>query len=136
MFLEIKRFADNESMKRHGIHHELFHMMATQTPGYVLYDPRWIGLNLSDFHYGESRSFNKQNPYNPGAPAVLGFVTDYAMMSVEEDKADMFACLMQEPNRKLIMRWAEKDSILARKIEAMKKFVVTYCPSMNESYWK
>lgn len=136
MFFDISRFSDNESLKRHSIHHELFHMMALQTPGYVIEERAWSGLNRKDFHYGEQkRTWREVNPYNQGAPYLPGFATDYAMMSVEEDKAEVFACLMQQKHRKLLDRWSQKDAILRQKVEMIKAFVARYCPSMNEAYW-
>ena len=137
MFFDVSRFINNKALARHSIHHELFHMMALQTPGYALNDGRWAAFNPEGFVYGpEKKSLGAANPYNPHAPDEPGFATYYAMTSVEEDKAEVFACLMQEVNRTLMTVWAKKDQALRQKIQAMKDFVAIYCPQMNESYWK
>ena len=112
-------------------------MMAMQTWGYRLEEKSWAALNPAGFIYGEqTKSWKEINPVNVGAPNQLGFVTDYAMTSVEEDKAEVFACLMQEKHKKLIARWAQKDTVLRKKIQVIKDFVAAYCPQMNEEYWQ
>jgi len=132
MIFDVSRFSKNKALTRHSIHHELFHMMAFQTPNYILDDPRWSQLNSSAFVYGKSMNdWTKVNPVNPQAPNQLGFVTDYAMSSVEEDKAEVFACLMQETHHNLITRWATKDGIMRQKIQAIKDFVSSDFPEMN-----
>ncbi|PIW64719.1 MAG: hypothetical protein COW13_00590, partial [Candidatus Omnitrophica bacterium CG12_big_fil_rev_8_21_14_0_65_50_5] len=126
----------NKALKRHSIHHELFHMMAMQTPGYQTEEKSWSDWNPAGFAYGEqTKSWRELNPVNTGAPNQLGFVTDYAMTSVEEDKAEVFACLMQDKHRMLITRWAEKDAVIRKKIQAIKDFVAACCPQMGEGYW-
>lgn len=132
MIFDISRFSKNKALTRHSIHHELFHMMAFQTPNYILDDPRWSQLNSSAFVYGKQhKDWTAVNPVNPQAPNQLGFVTDYAMSSVEEDKAEVFACLMQETHHKLITRWANKDGIMRQKIQVIKDFVSSDFPEMN-----
>lgn len=136
MLFDILRFSDNKALKRHSIHHELFHMMVLQTPGYQMEEKSWSDLNPVDFAYGEqTKSWRELNPVNTGAPNQPGFVTDYAMTSVEEDKAEVFACLMQDKHRMLITRWAQKDVVMRQKIQAIKNFVAAYCPEMDEGYW-
>lgn len=133
MLFDFTRFSDNKALQRHSIHHEIYHMMALQTPSYKMEDEYWAKLNQEGFIYGDKKNlFKKMNPYNPQAPAVLGFVTDYAMTSVEEDKAEVFACLMQANHRRLITEWAKKDQILQKKINLIKAFVALFCPQMSE----
>lgn len=132
MIFDISRFSKNKALARHSIHHELFHMMAFQTPNYILDDPRWSRLNSSAFVYGKQMNdWTAVNPVNPRAPNQPGFVTDYAMSSVEEDKAEVFACLMQATHYKLITRWASKDGILRQKIQAIKDFLSSDFPEMK-----
>ncbi len=137
MFFDFLRFADNKALKKHSIHHELFHMMAMQTPGYeFMKDDVWLLMNPEEFVYGEQiKPLGEVNPYNLQAPNQLGFVTDYAMASIEEDKAEVFACLMQKAHKRLVYQWAQKDELMRQKIQAIKDFVAAYCPEMNEAYW-
>ena len=138
MFFDILRYGNNKAQQRHGIHHELFHMMAFQSPSYVPFkDAQWGATNAQHFKYGDPKiSRNKRNPYNQYAPQEPGFVTYYAMTSMEEDKAEVFACLMQAKHKKLIEEWQQKDQVMRQKISQMKAFVAHYCPDMNEEFWK
>ena len=138
MLFDILRSDRNPSLQRHSIHHEIFHMMAQQFQvGELLNDGNWAALNSSDFVYGEqNKLLREQNPVNRFAPNQLGFVTDYAMQSVAEDQAEVFACLMQKKNKRLIEEWQVNDEILRRKIQAIKEFVVEYDSEMDESYWR
>ncbi len=132
MIFDISRFSHNKALTRHSIHHELFHMMAFQTPGYVINDYAWVAMNTPGFNYGPHNGVpGAANPVNPQAPSKLGFVTDYAMSSVEEDKAEVFACLMQQQHRTLITRWAEVDEVLRKKIQTIKEFIAEDFPEMN-----
>ena len=137
MFFDVIRKNENKAAQRHSIHHELFHMMAMQTPGYTpLKDDLWTSWNNPGFRYGKRPHLTQAtNPYNHFAPHEPGFVTYYAMTSVEEDKAEVFACLMQASHKKLIEKWMIKDQILLKKIHTIKAFVQYYCPEMNEGYW-
>ena len=138
MLFDILRSDRNQSLQRHSIHHEIFHMMAQQLLVFgLLDDGNWAALNSRDFVYGkQNRSSREQNPVNRFAPNQLGFVTDYAMQSVAEDQAEVFACLMQKEHKRLIEAWQKNDEILRRKIQAIKEFVVDYDSEMDEAYWR
>lgn len=137
MFFDMSRFANNKAQQRHSIHHEIFHMMVGKRADfYLLHDAAWGALNAPDFVYGPHRRMRgKTNPLNYYAPDQPGFVTDYAMESVVEDQAEVFACLMQAQHRNLVEQWAIKDEILAKKIAAIKEFAKAYHPQMDEEYW-
>ncbi len=136
MFFDISRYNRNKAQQRHAIHHEIFHMML-QKKGYPLLNEQWAELNTPGFSYGkQTKPLRELNPYNVSAPNQLGFVTYYAMQSVQEDQAEVFACLMQEKHRRLIEQWAVKDSVLAAKIQMIKDFAQYYHPEMDETYWK
>lgn len=138
MFFDISRFGDNKAQQRHSIHHEIYHMMSQQDQGLqVLSDEKWASFNNEGFSYGkQTKSLRNTNPVNPYAPNQLGFVTYYAMTSIEEDRAEVFACLMQKNHRDLIEKWMQKDPALKKKIEAMKNFAAEYNYEMDEGYWE
>ncbi|MBZ0167223.1 MAG: hypothetical protein K8I00_10495, partial [Candidatus Omnitrophica bacterium] len=89
----------------------------------------WEDLNAPDFEYikkGKVHIDSEPNEANYFAPTRKGFVTYYAMMTPHEDKAEVFACLFVRSQNRLIHRWAEKDSILRKKIQYIKDFLNTY----------
>lgn len=139
MFFDISRFGKNKAQQRHSIHHEIFHMMFQQKgEGFTLLsDETWGSFNSPEFSYGkQTKSLSTVNPYNRHAPNQPGFVTYYAMESIQEDQAEVFACLMLEQHRRLIEEWMLKDPLLAKKVQAMKEFAAHYHARMDEAYWE
>lgn len=138
MLFDISRFSDNKALKRHSIHHEIFHMMIQRKKGYpLLSSEKWTSFNGSDFLYGkQTKPLRDSNPYNIHAPNQPGFVTYYAMESVLEDQAEVFACVMLKQHRRLIEKWMLKDSVLKEKIQAVKEFSKFYHSKMDKEYWE
>jgi hypothetical protein len=136
MLFNFNRNRHHPVPQRHNIHHEIYHMMALQIPDYkVNYDAVWMSYNVTGFVYGVEQPAGK-NVLNPMAPAIPGFISVYAMTSIEEDKAEIFAGLMMESQHRLMQRWSQKDEYLRKKMEYMKSFVQTYCPAMDAGYWQ
>ncbi|MCD4779472.1 MAG: putative zinc-binding metallopeptidase [Candidatus Omnitrophica bacterium] len=137
MFFDILRNNHKRIAQRHSIHHELFHMMSKQTPQYApLNEDVWASWNQHSFQYTTNPRLSKKiNPYNQYAPHEPGFVSYYAMTSVEEDKAEVFACLMQYKHKKLIHEWITKDRIMSKKVAAIKGFAFYFCSDMDTDFW-
>jgi hypothetical protein len=137
MFFDILRNNHKRVGQRHSIHHELFHMMQKRIPNYTPLNPDiWTSWNQPSFQYNpRTRLSRKTNPFNYYAPHEPGFVTYYAMTSVDEDQAEVFACLMQYKHKQLIDEWIQNDRIMAKKVSAIKGFVKLFCPDMDEQFW-
>jgi hypothetical protein len=136
MLFNFYRNRRHPTPQRHNIHHEIYHMMALQNPDYTVNrDAVWASYNVVGFIYG-FQELSGKNELNPLAPAIPGFISAYAMTSIEEDKAEVFAGLMMESQHRLMQRWSEKDGHLRRKMALMKGFVRTYCPVMDAAYWQ
>lgn len=139
MFFDISRFSKNKAQQRHSIHHEIFHMMFQQKgQGFpLLSDETWGSFNSPEFSYGkQTKALSEVNPYNRHAPNQPGFATYYAMESIQEDQAEVFACLMLEQHRRLIEEWILKDPLLAKKVQAIKEFAAYYHARMDAAYWE
>ena len=134
IFLDFSRSRRNAQAQSHNIHHEIFHQIDFHILGPQMTDDQeWRSLNAPGFVYTptpETRSTPVEKTLDPRIPPVSGFATDYATTLVAEDKAEIFACLMVPSQNKLIHRWATKDKILQKKIEAMKKMINEFCPEM------
>jgi hypothetical protein len=85
--------------------------------------PAWEAFNRPGFSYHKKYSPNERNPINFYAPPEPGFITDYAMVSAQEDRAEVFACMMIPEELSLMEQWAQKDKILSKKVEMMKEFL-------------
>ncbi len=151
MAFDLFRRFHNERALRHGIHHEIFHMIEAlschahprgvaplHTPGVCrgLGDGEWEALNTPGFRY-ERRRFRtppKDRP-NRFSEVQAGFATPYGTWSVQEDKAEIFACLMVPSQHRLLLQWARKDGILEKKIRAVEREVSTIVPEMDAAFW-
>ena len=124
IFYDYSRSSGNEQKIRHNIHHEIYHMLGSRHPFWKEHSTDWQVLNRPGFAYNpEEYNPHGQNPINSMAPPEPGFITNYAMASAEEDRAEMYASLMLPEERRLLEQWALKDKILFRKVELMKEFL-------------
>lgn len=123
IFYDYSRGSDNTQKIRHNIHHELYHMIGSKHPFWKEHRPAWEALNRAGFTYNQKNNPHERNRINFFAPPEPGFITDYAMSSAEEDRADVFACMMLPRELRLMEQWAQKDKILFKKMEMMKEFL-------------
>ena len=123
IFYDYLRDSDNTQKIRHNIHHELYHMIGSKHPFWKEHGLALEALNRIGFSYNQKYSPHERNPINFYAPPELGFITDYAMTSAEEDRAEVFACMMRPEELILIEQWAQKDKILFKKVKMMKEFL-------------
>ncbi len=117
------------------VHHEFFHFIDHKDDGIVYGDDEWKKLNPPEFKYGKGGS-TVQSDASQGliTNQYRGFLSLYSQSGVEEDKAEVFRCLMV--NLRETEARAEDDPVLARKIELMKALLFRFCPEMDEAYWQ
>ncbi|MBP7162697.1 MAG: hypothetical protein KBB26_04085, partial [Candidatus Omnitrophica bacterium] len=56
----------------------------------------------------------------------------YAIESPAEDRAELFAALMIDSQRRVVHRWLEKDTVLRQKVHALRAAVIALCPEMAQ----
>lgn len=106
-------------------HHELFHLIEININGvYKYYDKTWIGLNPSGFKYGQGGAYahtidNWENKVHPSE----GFITSYAMLGVDEDRAETFAYVMTDHLQEDLNKYMKEDKILRNKVNYLKQFI-------------
>ncbi|GEM_PF-2066125 len=109
---------------RHLIHHELYHMIEQEFNRDAYWkDPNWDRLNSKQFRYGSGGINARSSNMFPLSHPQKGFVNLYSMSGLEEDKAEIYACLFIASERKKIMEWAKTDPFLLSKIRYMKSFL-------------
>ena len=64
---------------------------------------------------------------------AAGFVSNYAMKAVSEDRAELFAAMMT--NNLTVRLLLQKDTFMAAKLAVLKKELNSFCPQMDEAYW-
>ncbi len=80
------------------IHHEYFHFVDYVDDGKIYGpDPEWESLNEPSFSYGNGGALNRE--WKPLDPNCVGFLNFYSTTAIEEDKAELFAYMMQYPHR-------------------------------------
>jgi hypothetical protein len=101
-------------------------------------DPFWVRLNGPTFKgYQTGDGWNwmaNQQPGKPRPDADKGFVSAYSMSSVQEDKAEIFAHLMEDPAA--LMKLAEADPIIHAKVQRMKQLVRQASPKMDNKFFE
>lgn len=112
------------------IHHELFHAIESHDDSWPKYvDVDWNKLNPAKFQY---RSEMLASDCSPSLD-FEGFLTDYSMQSVREDKAELFSHMIVNLPR--LETLANKDQILAHKILRLKKILAKFSPDFDEQFW-
>ncbi len=117
------------------VHHEFFHFIDFKDDGEVYEDKEWKKLNPPEFKYGRG-GYSVQGDSNQGyvTNKIPGFITLYATSGVEEDKAEVFRCMMV--NLHELETRAEVDVVLSKKIAQMKTLLHSFCPDLDENYWQ
>jgi len=119
------------------IYHELFHIADN-----LRHNPHWTKLNNKQFVYGGSQYKPVELDRRAQARADAGrsdteirkdFVSDYAMTSEVEDRAETFAVMVADPKRFAAM--AKESPVLEKKAQLVKKIVRDFAPAMNKDFW-
>ena len=57
------------------------------------------------------------------------------MLAIEEDKAEVFACLMMPSQSRILHRWIKDDPVLEKKTAFIKNLVGRFCSEINEDFF-
>lgn len=115
------------------IHHEFYHYIDFVDDGIVYDDKEWKKLNPKEFKYGNGGRYARGAEMGLVTNAVPGFISRYSTSGVEEDKAEVFRCMMLNL-RETEMR-AEEDPVLKSKVLRMKELLKTFSPEVDEAFW-
>lgn len=134
LYLDVARGTHNQAYMRKVIHHEFFHIIDLRDDGSLYRDERWASLNPGAFRYGSGG----KNAQNLPQTSVLtdkfpGFLNHYSTTGVEEDKAEVFANLVVDPEE--IESRAKKDTVLRSKVRRMRELLADFCLGMNGGFW-
>lgn len=115
------------------VHHEFYHYIDFVDDGLVYEDKDWKKLNPQEFKYGSGGKNARGADMGLVTNGIRGFISKYGTSGVEEDKAEIFRCMMLNL-REMEMR-AEDDPFLKSKITRMKELMVKYSPEIDEAFW-
>ncbi len=114
------------------VHHEFFHMI-DQRLRQMRVDPEWSSLNPTGFKYGTGGKNNRTTGIGELTKEIPGFLTIYGTTAVEEDKAELFAHMIVDPD--FVMERTKTDSALASKVALLKKRLSQFDPGVTEAFW-
>lgn len=132
-------FFVNIGMRRgwsiHTLHHEFFHTFDHYV-GQAMPDEQWESLNPTGFRYGAegnalslvreaSSELSDRNP---------GFFNRYSTANKDEDRAEVFAYMMSEPQ--MVAARMAKDPVISAKVQWITRLMSAVCPEMDAAYWR
>lgn len=115
------------------VHHEFFHYVDFRDDGMVYGDDVWKKLNPPGFKYGNGGISARGNMQGIVRQSKPGFITEYATSGVEEDKAEVFRCMLV--NIVEMEARARDDVYLTMKMKQMKNLLTEFSPELDEPYW-
>lgn len=117
----------NPARLRWTIHHEAFHQIDFADDHRLDADPRWEALNPPGFRYTNDAERLQADPDSLVLDEGLaGFLDLYATASVAEDKAEVYACMMIDPD--YLERRAATDAVLRGKVERVRAMLDRFGP--------
>ena len=132
IFMDFLRSKGNPITQRHNVHHEFYHMMEAQMAGDPgRNNPEWALLNDATFVYRKENVLRQDS-----AAPFFGFTSEYAMVSPEEDRAEVYACLLISSQSKIAHRWMRHDTVLKKKVDYIKMLVHMFCDEMDAGFWQ
>jgi len=135
LYPEVSRGSRHSRYLAAVIHHEFFHMVDYRDDGQLYRDDAWSALNPSGFKYGNGgKNWQGDSKTTVFTDKYPGFLTHYMTTGVEEDKAELFAHLIV--NSEYVKDRAKTDAVLRAKVARMKALLKSFCPDMNDEFWK
>jgi hypothetical protein len=135
LYYDVVCGSHSELYVRAVIHHEFFHLLDYKDDGKLYSDPAWSALNPKGFKYGRGGARAQDDALGSLlTDAKPGFLNSYSTQGVEEDKAEVFAYLIVRQG--LVEARVKKDDVLAAKVRRMKDLMRSFCPKMDEGFWK
>ena len=112
-------FSINKNMIERTIHHEIFHMIASNYNTKIL-NESWKNQNNNNFIYRKCNDC-KFNYSTELSTNLSGFLSEYSKYSINEDQAEVFSFWMSDAN--LLQKISEEDKIIIKKINILKNFL-------------
>lgn len=135
IYLDVVRPGEGNSRWRCvAIHHELCHLLDYADDGVIYEDDEWSQLNEPFFQYGKEAQKHSDRTMLKLTNRFPGFLNRYSMTGVEEDKAEVFAHLID--NGAYVAKRAADDARLRSKVDKMKRWLAGICPEMDEAFWR
>ena len=132
MIYDVQQGATSQAYVRRSLHHEFFHFIDEGVHVRGGENAEWVAMNPPGFRYtGEMARFTPR--LEQPAP---GIITAYSAKSSAEDRAELFATLMDEETHPRLREIAAADPVVRRKIRYLVRFLGRIDPAMGDSYFR
>jgi hypothetical protein len=133
IYMDSSTEVGDEAHRRRTLHHEFFHFLDyAMHPGGDLTDqPAWVAAGAPNPSYGGTGG--AQPVPNWASHPAPGFVSNYAMKALPEDRAELFAAIMT--NNLTVRLLLQKDKYLAAKLQVLKDELKAFNPQLDEAFW-
>lgn len=123
----------DEAHRRRTLHHEFFHHLdyAMHPNKDLANNPEWLAAGAPGAAYGGAG--NAQPVQNWASHPGPGFVSNYAMKALPEDRAELFAAMMT--NNLTVRLLLQKDQFIAAKLRVLKEELKAFCPQLDDAFW-
>jgi hypothetical protein len=126
IYMNVQAELDDERI-RWTIHHEIFHQLDYAGDSRLDPDPTWESLNPIGFRYaGDVERLQADPAEGQRDPGIKGFFNRYATTSPTEDKAELYALLVVDPEG--VRRRLEADVIRRRKVVRIREMIDAFGP--------
>lgn len=128
IWLDVVRSDYDPRIARRQIAQAVWRAMPLNDAARKPFDEAWMKLNVAGFKYGQVN-------VRADRPRQLpGFMRESDVASIERDQSSVFAFLMTDGAR--VQQRADRDPVLAQKLDAMKSLLRRQWPAFDEAYWK
>lgn len=120
---------------RHVVHHEFYHLLEQELYGSAYYqDPDWLALNPAGFHYGKGGAANRDAAAATFSHPAPGFINNYAMSGIEEDKAEIWSVIWASESWQQVSPMLATDPILTAKLRLMLQQLQCRLPELSQAW--
>ena len=135
LYIDVKSGRHDELYVRAVIHHEFFHIIDWVQDKSFDKDDAWRALNPTGFTYGMGGETEQENPLTSDRTVeVPGFLNQYSRSGLIEDKAEVFAYMVVDPQ--YMAERAMRDDIIRKKMHTMTTRLREFCPQLDDQFWE
>lgn len=126
MYVDCRLILSTKELAIRLLHHEVFHLIDYRDDGTLYSDDKWLRINSKEFSYlgTEAAAAERFGKTTEPLEGVLGIISGYAAVALEEDKAELFSFMIVD--LKGVERRCQQDQVLkaktARIIEILNSF--------------
>ncbi len=136
--IEYYKKVGKETYFRHNIHHEYYHLIEFNRYNDFYYnDTTWLSFNPPNFSYfGKGIDAYSDDNYRGTIHPYEGFISEYSMYAQEEDRSEVFACIMNSFCYTQLKEFLKTDFFLRKKVYYIKKIFYESDNKLNEIYFE